>query len=464
MNKFFSNNVIWKTAAIVSALVLWLFVINTQNPPKSYDMRNREISFRGVDLLQKKGYVIKDEIDLREQKVRVVVRGPRLQIDKIRDNPELIEIKVDITKYVNNITANMDMVAPTIPIDVSVPLGLTIVEQSPENLEIIFEREKTVTKTIEYAINAGSNKEYEALIPKIVPETIDIWGAESYMDEIHEVRIDIDVENFSEDVLTYQTPIKVYDVDGNELKELNKSHSNAEVTLPLGKKKTVPLEMQFVGKLPEGFIQTGVGVYPQSITIIGKPSLVDTITSIKLAEVSLENIIETSKINTKFILPPGISYLDRIENSATITIRIKEQAIYDYSLDISKAKVNIINKRDGFKYEILDNEIKVKVKSIAENLLNTNSRDVGVSINVDGYSEGEYEIGTNLEFPPDITVVEEPNITVKITKEVLEEPELDPNPNLDPNLDLNLNPDIDLPPSLEPDLGLPPEPDTSTEE
>lgn len=433
MNKFFSNNIGWKTASLISALILWLFVINTQNPPQSYDMKNRIISLRGTDVLEKKGYVIKNETALREQKVRVVLKGPRLQIEKIRSNPELIEIKVDITRYVNNISTTMDMVAPVVPIDVNVPLGLTIVEQSPKNLEVIFEREKTITKTIEYVINGGSNKEYETLTPKIVPETIEVWGAESYMDEIDIVRVDIDVENFSEDVLTYQIPIKIYDADGEELKELKKSQSSAEVTLPIGKKKTVPLEMQFIGELPEGFIQTSVGVYPKNITIIGKPTLIDSITSIKLDKVSLDDIIETSKITTKFILPPGISYLDRIENSATITIQIKEQSIYDYRLYLSKAKINIINKQDNFDYELIDNEMTVKVKSIAENLLNISSSDILVTIDMEGYGQGEYEIPITLDFPPDILVVEEPVLNIKITEEVIES-----------ELDLELEADLEI--------------------
>lgn len=454
MNKFFSKNIVWKTASLVSALLLWIFVINIQNPPQSYDMRNRTISLRGLDLLDNKGYVIKNETALREQKVRVIVKGPRLQIEKIRSNPELIEIKVDITKYVNNISTNMDMVAPVIPIDINVPLGLTIVEQSPKNLEVIFEREKTVTKKIEYVIHGGSSKEYETLTPKIVPETIDVWGAESYMDEIETVRVDIDVENFSEDVLTYQIPIMVYDAEGKELIELKKSHSNAEVTLPIGKKKTVPLEMQFVGQLPQGFIQTGVGVYPQSITIIGKPTLIDSITSIKLAEISLENIIETSKINAKFILPPGISYLDRIDNSAVVTIQVKEQSIYDYSLDLSKAKVNMLNEQEDFEYEIIDSEIQVKVKSLAENLLSMNSKDVIVEIDLSGYSPGEYEIPIGLEFPPEIILVEEPMLTVRVIKKEPEEVE----PELGSEFDLGFDPNLEI------DLGLDQEPSTSEEE
>lgn len=447
MSKFFSDNIVWKSASLISALILWLFVINTQNPLQPYDMKNRTISYRGIDLLENKGYVIKNETALREQKVRVVVKGPRLQIEKIRSNPELIEIKVDITKYVNNISANMDMVAPIIPIDVNVPLGLTIVEQSPKNLEVIFEREKTVTKTIEYIINGGSTKEYETLTPKIVPETIEVWGAESYMDEIATVRVDIDVENFSEDSLTYEIPIKIYDENGEELKELKKSHSTADVTLPIGKKKTVPLEMQFVGELPEGFIQTSVGVYPQTITIIGKPTVIDSITSIKLDKVSLENIIETSKITTKFILPPGISYLDRIGNSATITIQIKEQSIYDYRLDLSEAKINLSNEQEKFEYEIISKEIKVKVKAIAENLLNISSSDVVVNIDFQGYSQGEYEIPITLEFPPGVVLVEEPILSIKIIEKV-EEPEID----------------LEVEPGVEPDLWIDPESSNDMEE
>ena len=428
MNNFFSNNIGWKTASLISALILWVFVINTQNPMQPYDMKNRAIILKGTNLLEDRGYVIQNEAALRDQKVRVVVKGPRLQIEKIKTNPELVEIKVDITKYVNNISTSMDMVAPIIPIDVSVPLGLTIVEQSPKAVEVIFEREKMVTKAIEYAITGGSSKDYQTLTPKIVPEKIDIWGAESYMDDIAVVQVEINVENFSEDVLTYQTPIKIYDVEGNEITQLKQSHQHAEVTLPIGKKKKVPLEMQFTGELPEGFVQINSVVYPQSITIIGKSGLVDSINSIKLANISLDNIIQTSKINTKFILPPGIGYLDQIENNAVVTIQVKEQSIYDYNLDLSKSSPNITNQGEDFEYEVISNEVMVKVKSIAEDLLKIHPRDVIVGINMQGYGAGDHEIPLELQFPPNIVVVEQPVVSVRITPKIVEEPNVDGEP------------------------------------
>lgn len=440
MNNFFSNNAVWKIASLISALILWVFVINTDNPLEPYDLRNQSVSIKGMDLLEEKGYVIKNETELREEKVRVIVKGPRLQIEKIKSNPSLVDIRVDITKYVNNISTDMDMVVPMVPVDISVPLGLTIVEQSPQNLEVIFEREKSVTKAIKYVINGGANTEYETLTPKIVPEQIEIWGAESYTDEVAEVRIDINVDDFSEDVLTYDLPIKIYNAEGEELTELKKSHEKAQVTLPIGKKKIVPLEMQFVGELPDGFTQIGVSVHPKTITIIGKPTLVDKITSIKLNEVSLENIIESSKINAKFKLPKGITYLDQIEDSATITIQVKEQSLYNYNLDLSKPKASIANKKQNLDYEIVSNEVKVKVKSVAENLLNMNARDIEFEIDVQGYAPGEYEVPIILKFPEDILLVEQPTISIRIT-ENMEDPDPEPEIELEPGLELEPDPE-----------------------
>lgn len=422
MNKFFSNNIGWKTASLIFALFLWVFVINTQNPQQPYDMRNKSIVLKGTDLLTERGYVIKNETELREQKVRVVVKGPRLQIEKIISNPELVEARVDITRYVNNIASGMDMVAPIVPVDITVPLGLNIVEQSPKTVEVIFEREKTVTKPVEYIIHGGSNTEYQTLTPKIVPEEIEIWGAESYMDDITTVSVDINVENFSEDILSYEIPIKIYNSEGEEITELKQSHKYAEVTLPIGKKKTVPLEMQFVGELPEGFVQTNAVVSPQSITIIGKPELVDSINSIKLEKISLDNIIQTSKINTRFILPQGIGYLDQIDNNAVVTIQVKEQSLYEYNLDLSKSQPYLINTSEGFVYEIMDQDVIVKVKAIAEELLKINPADVQVMLDVKGYEEGEYEISLDLHFPPNILIEEQPKVRVRVTAKV-EEPE-----------------------------------------
>lgn len=442
MNNFFSNNIGWKTASLVVALILWVFVINTQNPLEPYDMRNREITIKGAHLLEDKGYVIQNETALREQKVRVVVKGPRLQIEEIRRNPDLIEVKVDLTKYINNIAASMDMAAPVVPIDVNVPIGLSIVEQSPKTLEVVFEREKMVTQAVKYEITGGSNEEYQTLEPKIVPEEIEIWGAESYIESIAVVRVDINVENFSEDVLTYQTPIKIYDSEGQEITELKRSHQHAEVTLPIGKKKTVPLEMQFTGELPEGLVQMNSSVYPENITIIGKADLVDSITSIKLAEISLDNIIQTSKINTKFILPSGIGYLDQIENNAVVTIQVKEQAVYNYNLDLRRSPPIIKNQNEAYEYEITDADIKVEVKATAEDLVKISPSDISVKLNMLDYGPGEHEIPLEIEFPPNILLVKKPVVNVAITPKIIEEePEDKPEDELEPET----NPGADNP-------------------
>ncbi len=380
------------------------------------------MTLKGLNELDGKGFVIQNEAELTDQKVRVLLKGPRLQIEKIKANPDLVEIKLDITKYVNNISANMDMVAHTVPVEISVPIGLTIVEQSPQALEVIFEREKTITKKISHFITGGSNEEYQTLTPKIVPGEIEIWGAESLTEAIAEVRVDIDVENFSEDVLTYKTPIKIYDADGEEITGLRQSHQHADVTLPIGKKKTVPLEMQFTGQLPEGFVQVNAAVYPQNITIIGKPALVDKIKAIKLETISLDNIIQTSKINTKFILPSGISYLDPVENSAVVTIQVKEQSVYDYNIDLLRSKPILSNRAEDLEYELISTEVNIKVKSIAEDLLKINHGDVIVGIDFNGYEPGEHEIPLTVKLPPNIILLEQPVVTVKVTAKTIEEP------------------------------------------
>ncbi|ONI38226.1 hypothetical protein AN639_08125 [Candidatus Epulonipiscium fishelsonii] len=58
MNKFFSTNLIWKLFSLIVAGLLWLFVINTQNPILPKKINNFPITIKGISQIEEKGYVI----------------------------------------------------------------------------------------------------------------------------------------------------------------------------------------------------------------------------------------------------------------------------------------------------------------------------------------------------------------------------------------------------------------------
>ena len=78
MNKFFTENLPWKIAALVIATMLWLFVINTQNPTQPQEISGIRVQINGEDILKEQGYELTNRADILNQNYKVVVSGPRL--------------------------------------------------------------------------------------------------------------------------------------------------------------------------------------------------------------------------------------------------------------------------------------------------------------------------------------------------------------------------------------------------
>lgn len=429
MNKLFSNNLPWKLMSLVLAGLLWLFVINTQNPLQPKTITDISVNIKGINEIESKGYVIQNEEELRNTKVKVIVKGPRLELEKLEANKEsLLSVNLDLTPFANTLTTGSDTIERPIAYTVSSlgDSGVIVEDIRPKIINIIFEKEKSVTLPVKYNITGDNNSQYMALDPIIKPGQVEIKGPKTTVETIDQVVVDININDFSEDVLSYTLPIKALDDKGDEVVGVKKSPQYIEVTLPIGKKKVVPLEPQFQGTLPTGYIQTNTIVTPKEITIVGKASLIDSIQTIKLGKISLNNMIQSDTTKVDFLLPDGIEYIDNIENKAVVTVEIQKENTYEFNVDPHGMKLDVKGLDEGLKYEIIDSELKFVLGGTAENLLKFDKKNLKGVIEVNGLGEGEYAIALQLNIPDNLKLISTPlTLGIRILNEKVTPPEIE---------------------------------------
>lgn len=434
MNRFLSNNVAWKIISLLLATLLWFFVINYQNPELTQEIRSN-VTIRGINELEAKGYVLQNEEQLRDIQVRILLKGPRLEMERLKNDNVQIDVRLDLTQYANLLTEeDADSIEKPIQITAHTNIeGIVVEDIRPKTVGVIFEREEQATRNIHYTIENESNSEYAALDPILKPTTVEISGPKSSVEKVETAQIKINVDNFSEDVLSYTAPIMLLDDKGEEVVGVKKVPEYVEVTLPIGKKKTVPLEPQFKGVLPPGYIKANTLVSPQTITIVGKADIVDTIQSIKLEKIALENVIESNTFRTDFILPEGIEYIDNIEPKATVTLEIQKETDYNYEIPISELNLQVLGVPEGYTYEVLDDTVSIILASTAEKLLAFKPNQIQVTADLSSIKEGlegEHRVPLQIVVPSDFKVVNVPlylNISLKgPVEEVPVEPEVPP--------------------------------------
>lgn len=431
MNKLLGENLPWKIASFVLAMILWLFVINTQNPTQPQEIRNVPITIKGLEELEAKGYVLKNKEAIRTQNFRVVIKGPRLEVDRIYNDPSLITATLNLNQYMADLSQDSIQQIANYTVDIALDNNsISITDKKPEISVVILEKEALTTRTIDYSIPDSITANYKLLgEPIITPTTVELTGAKSDIEKVDRVSINIEEGNFSEDVLVQRLNIHVYDVDGNELEGIIKSPQTAQVRLLIGKAKTVPLKITTVGEVQEGYIATNISVIPTNVTIVGKAEVVNEISEIEVEPIDLSSITETTALSKKINLPAGVTVSGADE--VVVTVEIDKENTYIYTIPVSQLIIEPVGLGEGLSYQILTEEIQVSVAATADTLLSYSANQIAkilqTNLDLTGYTEGEYTLQLGLTAPEKIKLLTSfADLEVRITEIVESEPPITP--------------------------------------
>ncbi len=410
MDKIIQHNLHWKFVSLGLAVLLWLFVINTENPVQMQDIKGIPVEIIGLTNIENKGLVIQNMEDLTNLELDLNLQGQRLDIEQINANKDtLITANINLTNYATDLNPNTSVAERFVPISVMVMVdGVIIEDYSPKSLNVIFEMEASKTFTIEYNIQGKEDNQYITLDPVIKTTQVTLTGAESIIETISKVVVDVNVDNFSEDTLTYTLPITVLDDEGNELLGLKKSIETVEVILPIGKKKAVSLQAQFTGQLPAGYVHSNTIVIPGEITILGKEEIIDSIQTISLSEISLSNLISNYTAQVEFIMPEGVEYIDRIDNNAVVIIEITKISTYEFVINTNTIKFDVTGLQDGLEYNIVQPEISIQLGGASEVLLEFDKDNVIIDFDLENLGIGEHTIPINLSLSNNLQLVNGP--------------------------------------------------------
>ena len=121
MRKFFATDTALKVISIVAALIMWLYVMNEQNPQVTYVIRDVPVKLQNLD---ESKFALKDGSE--EYKVNVKVKGRRSLVADLK--PGDIEANVNLRGRMEG--DNL------IRVDVSTPNNVELVDVSPREIMV----------------------------------------------------------------------------------------------------------------------------------------------------------------------------------------------------------------------------------------------------------------------------------------------------------------------------------------
>lgn len=432
MNKLFTDNLPWKITSLVLAFILWLFVINTQNPIQPQEIAGVNVVITGLDELESSGYKLKNEDEIRNQNFKVVVTGPRLEIDKLVKNPKLITATLNIADYMGNLTESSlsDNANYAVKINLD-SYTISVTDKKPQVTKVLIDKIDQKLQKVTYEMSKDLTDTYTLIgdgVPVITPDKVTITGPKSDIDRVSEAKVLIEAKDFSEEKLVAQLPIKLYDAEGVEITSLSLSTDTAEVKLPIGSEKEVTIKVNYTGTLKEGLVLINTIVSPEKVKLIGKSELLAGIKEIELEPIDLSKVEKTDLIQVAMKLPDGVMTL--IDNKVNVSLEVMEEESLEYPIQTNEMDLTVIGLGENLTYEILTPNIQVVLSALPNKLLGYTKEDIKFSLDLTGYGTGEYQLPLTIIPPADVRVVGEPiNIDVRIKQ--LETGEATPTPSHD---------------------------------
>ena len=403
MIKKLKNNFSLKLLAFLFAFMLWLIVVNIDDPVMTKTFTNIPVTVEHSEILteQNKTYQIVDDT----QNVSVVVSAKRRTLSKIKASD--IVVTADIKEmYLNT----------QIPLEVTVNgyEGSCEATASPRNLQIQIEDNVSMTTYITPVASGQVRSGY--VLGKLTadPETVTINGPKSLVEKISKVEAEVNVSGLSENTVL-DSALVLYDENNNVIDQSrlanNLGNVGVSVSVTLYRTTTVPVEADTSEiEVKEGYSISNVKLAPEEIEIAGPEDALAKVKSIDIpaGEFSGEAIDSRTDYTidiTKY-LPEDIELADSNASSVIITVTLEKDGTKNFELPVGSITVKNLDENLRMSYNKTDN-LEVHVKGSKDQLDALNIEQIA-TIDLAEYTKaGTYKVPVQFKLPDGCTLTED---------------------------------------------------------
>ena len=394
-------NFFWKITSFIFAIILWFFVINSENPVHIQEFKNIPVTTIGLNSLEESGFVLSNTQDFFGKEVDLLLKGPRLQVDKIQRNPKLINVKADFLPLVSELqTFDGNRLEYPVKLTTFINIaGLSPVRISEEEIIALVEKREEISVPVECLLIGEFSEEYKALDPIVKPNKITVSGSQSMIQKVHKALVEVQINDLNANNLKYRLKVKVVDKENKEIQGLHLSHNEVDVLIPIGKKMTLPVEVKFEGKLPNDYGVTNVLISPHEISVVGTEDALKGLESIPLEPIILDNHLETFSTNVHPRLPENVQQVDNLEEGFNVTVEIKKRKNYMYRVPIQTLSLTKTGLDQDEELKIVSPFFNLSLSATAEELLLFNINSIKAEIDLTGYDVGKHKVPIKIEVP-----------------------------------------------------------------
>lgn len=414
--KVITNNFGLKLLAALFAVILWLVVVNIDDPKISQRF-SATVVIENAEYLTDQGkyFEVLDDTNT----IVFTVTAKRSYIEKLSNT--------DFKAVANMENAAIDNESGIgkVPIEVTALRysSLVTISKAPQNLEIALDN-LAQNQFIVGVETTGTLPDGCALGEVTVsPNLMKVSGPESVVSTIDHVTASIDVTNMTSDVVASVIPT-LYDSDGNvvDKNELTLNMSTVTVTVRILDTKDVALIFNVTGTPADGYAYMDMEYEPKTIAIKGTALSLNNVTAINIPENALDisgargDI--TQVIDVSEYLPGGVTVADQSQAKVKVTVHIAQ--LSTKVVNLFPSSIRVLNLPEGYKLSFDNSVIRVTVSGIAEDIAALDTESIVASIDAGQLTTGTHEVEVALDL--DENFYHEPvRVTVTVKEETTDE-------------------------------------------
>lgn len=418
MKEKLTNNLLLKILSLVIAFLVWLIVVNADNPIMTESFVISDVQLLNEAYIDADGKMCMQ--DEEQEPVRVTIKAERKVLDRISASD--IRAVADLQQAVS-LDTDPVMVPITALCDGISPENIQV---TPRNLSLHVEDKDTQ----EFVVNVTTNntrpdRGYEVGTLTSNPEKIKITGPVSLINKIDRVNAAVDVSDASEDV-TEETEVTVIDKNGEQFSDADLSYLNVSkvyVTARLWKVKSdVRIRAEYSGTAAEGYAADSVSTTPNVISVAGSDAALEALEEqnntiwipAEAVDISGKSSDYEEKINISDYLPEGLKLT--ADSSEDLFIRVNILPEGSTVCEVPTKDIVVENAPDEMQVTFDTAMIEVRIKKTDDDLDDLTENDIRASIDLDDTDEGSYELPVEISLPEGYELVDEVTAGVEVSR------------------------------------------------
>lgn len=405
MRKRTESDLLLKIIAVIFAFLLWMFVINTDNPVIKKTFSDVPVDMLNEQVLDDLNQTYKIEAG---DTVSFTVKGKKDVVDRLTKSDFRATADVSSMSDVHAILIKVEALRYKSQLDIDTG-GATV--------KVVLEDVKSDQIPVVVNVKGKPASGYTVSSQTATPNLISVSGPKSVVSRIKQIVAVVNVAGVKKDVTMTQS-VKCYDEDGDEVSQdrIKLDTNKIKVKIGLSRTKVVPFKVDTKGNPGKGYVLGSIDYEPKQIEITGSQDDLDQISSIKLASLdisdstkSIEKTIKASDIK----LPDGITFVKSADKIKNVVIRANIEKKTKRTLMIPTSQIALINNVKNYDVAFDEEQIKVNISGLRSVVDKVVVKDLNPKLDMRLYEPGTHTVQIQLTKIKNMTI--EDNVSAKIT-------------------------------------------------